>query len=164
MFFPASLALLVGWMIYFTSRQQSTIFLVLLIIGSVVLFFFTRQGLRKAAAANNVVAAAATFNTLSGDEQSQVHGKAIGIIKESGWRSSLEPTFDNDVARFGWYALAMAEVGIKPVCITPGWNFIRNPFIAIAPKDSYIDTALQVAQQAGFNVALDRTRRSIGEI
>lgn len=145
-----------GWYKYFSTDSSSMMLLSLVVIASTVVFLMVRSDYRKAAAANNIVAAAATFGVLDGDQRARIHDHAIQIIKRS-WRGGREPQFATDAARFGWYALAMAELGIEPVCILPSWNFVRNPFIAIAVSDSNIDTALHTARKQGFDVELSRT-------
>jgi len=147
--------LAVGWYVYFTSESPSILFLSGLVLASIVVAFAVREGIRTAAAANNVVAAAATFGTLSHSDQQRVHEQAIEIIKRSGWRRKSEPSsFRDDAVRFGWYALSMAELGIKPVCISSGWQFVRNPFVATTVDNIYMNTALQRAKKEGFDVRL----------
>ncbi len=144
----------VGWYLYLTSDTENTLFLAALVIATIVLAFTVSSGIRTAAAANNVVAAAATFQTLSDSDQQRVHDYAIEIIGRSGWRGRGEPSFRDDAVRFGWYAHSMAELGIRPVCISSGWQAIKNPFVAVSVDSSYISTALQRAKKQGFDVHL----------
>lgn len=144
----------VGWYMYLTSSSPSTIFLVGLVMITIVVAFAVRSGIRTAAAANNVVAAAATFQTLSHSDQQRVHEYAVEIIRRSGWRGQGEPSFRDDAARFGWYALSMAELGIKSVCISSGWQFVQNPFVAVSVDSSYTNAALRRAKKQGFDVRL----------
>ncbi len=146
----------VGWYLYLESDSPNSLFLAALVIATFVLAIAVWMGIRTAAAANNVVAAAATFQTLSHADQQRVHDFAVEIIRRSGWRSQDEPSFRDDAARFGWYALSMAELGIRPVCISSGWQVIQNPFVAVSVNSNYITTALQSAKKQGFDVHLSR--------
>lgn len=78
-----------------------------------------------------------TFNELSASEQHSVEVKAVEIIKQCGW-SQTEVSFDDDVQKFGWYALAMAELRIKPIALLKNWNFVQNPFFAIINGDEQL--------------------------
>lgn len=152
---PLIFLLSIGWYRYFVLKSPSSLFLLFLIVFSTIIAFMVRKGIRKAAAANNIVAAAATFNTLNQSEQQHVHQNTIAIMNRSGIRMREEKLyFRNAAERYGWYALSMAELGIKPVCI--GWQFISNPSIAISINDSLIDTALQKAKKQGFDVRISR--------
>lgn len=124
------LPLAYGWYKYFAGGFSAWL-LVVLVLATVVLLTLMYRDWKKAAAANNVVAAAATYQSLSDPSRTQVHEHAIEIIKRSGWRGSRGPTFDDDVQRFGWYALSMAELGVVPICVIKGWNPVRNPFVAV---------------------------------
>lgn len=146
----------IGWYLYLTSDSPNAIFLASLVIVTVALAIAVWMGIRTAAAANNVVAAAATFQTLSHADQQHVHDFAVEIIRQSGWRSQREPSFQDDAARFGWYALSLAELGIRPVCISHGWQVIKNPFVAVSVNSSYITAALQRAKEQGFDIQLSR--------
>jgi len=146
----------VGWYLYLESDSPNSLFLAALVIATIVLAIAVWMGIRTAAAANNVVAAAATFQTLSHADQQRVHDFAVEIIRRSGWRGQGEPSFRDDAIRFGWYAHSMAELGIRPVCISPGWQVIQNPFVAVSVNSNYITTALQRAKKQGFDVQLSR--------
>ena len=144
----------VGWYLYLTSDSQNTLLLVGLVLATIVVAFAVRSGIRTAAAANNVVAAAATFQTLNHSDQQRVLEHTVEIIRRSGWRGQGEPSFRDDAVRFGWYALSMAELGIKSVCISSGWQFVQNPFVAVSVDSNYINAALQRAKKQGFDVQL----------
>lgn len=149
-----ALPVFAGWYKYMTMPSPSRAYFWVLVICSVVVGFAIRRGIRLSVAANNVVAAAATFQQLNEEEQMRVHDHAIEIIRRSGWRGNEVPTFLHDVARFGWYALSMAELEIQPVCLGPRWHFIRNPFIAINPDSKYIHGAVFGAKKQGYDVTL----------
>ncbi|HRJ95029.1 MAG TPA: hypothetical protein PLJ86_18270 [Candidatus Thiothrix moscowensis] len=144
----------VGWYLYSTSDSQNTLVLVGLVLATVVVAFAVRSGIRAAAAANNVVAAAATFKMLNHSDQQRVHEHTVEIIRRSGWQGQGEPSFRDDAVRFGWYALSMAELGIKSVCISSRWQFVQNPFVAVSVDSSYVNAALQRAKKQGFDVQL----------
>jgi len=146
--------LVLGWIAYFAGRGNAFA-LPLLLLGTILVAFFTRRDWLRAKAANNVVAAAATYASLTEPDKALVHKQAVEIIRRSGWRGSTEPSFPDDCARYGWYALAMAELNIRPVCMA-AWNFIRNPYNAISLDDSNIASSLQLARKSGFDVQISR--------
>jgi hypothetical protein len=132
------------------------VFPVLLILSGLYLLLRFFSGLKRASAANNVVAAIATFATLSEEDQIRVADRTEVIIRSSNWPAGKPVTFPTEVSKWGWYALAMRELGIAPVCLTPSWAVIRNPFTAILVTDSMLDTSLKLAQKAGYSVTLSR--------
>ena len=88
---------------------------------------------KRHAAAMNVVLAKITFEQLAANKQSAVDSKAHEILA----RLMRRPpgTFDTETERFGWYALAMAELGIPPAVDAPKWSHVRNPFFAVCAGD-----------------------------
>jgi hypothetical protein len=88
---------------------------------------------KRHAAAMNVVLAKITFDRLSASEQSAVDTKAHEILARLMRRP---PTaFNTETERYGWYALAMAELLIPPVIEQSRWNHVRNPFFAVFVDD-----------------------------
>jgi hypothetical protein len=84
-------------------------------------------------AANNVILAKHTFSQLSESDRQRVHNHAVEIINRSGGKFTR---FTEETSQYGWYALALAELGIPPAM--PGekdWLYVSNPFIAISPRD-----------------------------
>lgn len=148
-----------GWYSYLTGSAKSTFSLVFIAGFTLIVILRMRFGLQRAAAAGNVVAGKATYEQLGDTEKAKIHNYAIEIIRRSGWRSKIDPTFKNDVERFGWYALSMMELGIKPLPIIPGWMTIKNPWIPI--DDSQLDTALKLARKEGFDVSLSRETKQL---
>jgi hypothetical protein len=47
----------------------------------------------------------------------------------------------DDRARYGFYALAMAELGISPALRGETWQYIKNPFVALDKGDNQIGAA-----------------------
>lgn len=125
------------WLLYIVSESKSTWQLIWLLLCTVWVMWKFNKDIKKIHASDNVVVAQETFNRLSSSEQNAVEAKAIEIIKRCG-RSQSEVTFNNDVAKFGWYALAMAELKIKPIALLKNWNFVQNPFFAIFEGDEYL--------------------------
>jgi hypothetical protein len=145
-----------GWYYYFQSPTAGGWSLAALIVAT--WFALSRLWRFHVAtqAANNVVAAAATFNTLADPSKSEVHQKAMEIIRRSGWRAERDPALEDDAERFGFYALALAELGVPPVCLIKQWNLIRNPFREALNPSYYFATSLQVAERQGYAVSLQR--------
>ncbi len=88
---------------------------------------------RRYSAALNVVLAKVTFERLLPTKQAEVNSKAHEILARLMTRPP--ETFETEVHRFGWYALAMAELGIQPAFEEPRWILIPNPFLAVVPGD-----------------------------
>jgi hypothetical protein len=125
------------WLLYITSSSKTTLQLAFLLLGSVWVIWKFSKDSKKINASDNVVVARETFNQLSVSEQQAVEAKAAEIIKQCGWSQS-EVTFDDDVQKFGWFALAMAELKIKPIALIKNWNFVQNPFFAIIEGDEQL--------------------------
>jgi hypothetical protein len=152
--FVAIPLVLFGWYSYFTGPNRSTFSLVFVSAFTLWVILRIRHGLGRAAAAGNVVAAKATFVQLDEKEQKAVHDYSIEVIRRSGWRSATVPEFRNDVERFGWYALTMMEMGIRPLPIIPAWAVVKNPWFPI--DDSQVETAITLAKKQGFDVSIER--------
>jgi hypothetical protein len=98
--------------------------------------------------------AAATFQTLAASDQIAVERRALDILGQLRRRPD-GPDMMVHEARWGWYALAMGELGIKPVGELSNWNVVRNPLLALRPNDPYVLSTVDRLQQKGYRV--DRT-------
>lgn len=88
---------------------------------------------QRNSAANNVILAKHTISQLLESDRLRVHDRAVEIIDRSGGRFTR---FTEETSQYGWYALALCELGIPPAM--PGekdWLCVRNPYIAISPGD-----------------------------
>ena len=107
-------------------------------VGVVVLLlllkvFFTSK--KQYGAAANVVFAKYTYGKLKKDEQQKVHDRALEMILESG---VAKRGFATEVERYGWYALAMDQLGIpSKVPENPAWFKVDNPYEAL-PAGSFL--------------------------
>lgn len=122
------------WALYFFSDEKTAWKLLSAIACSVFAFIQYKSRIAKIHAAENVVAARKTYPSLETDIQEQVQSQAELIIRRCGW-SQKSVTFENDIQKFGWYALAMMELKITPNCAIPHWNVIKNPWFAIREGD-----------------------------
>ena len=108
-------------------------------------------------AASNIVFAKYTHSKLTGKQQKDVQEKA----KELVLNSNIKMTgFANEVERFGWYALAMNDLGISSkVPENPAWYPVKNPYVAIMP-DSYLIDAVcnSIKQSYGIDVNVSAKR------
>lgn len=145
-----------GWYKYVSSGSTSFWAFALLLLGSVIPILATIRAFKKVLAAQNVVAAAATFQTLSAEQKTRVHDHAIDIVLRGGWRGrgAEGPSFRDDAAKFGWYALAMHEQGIEPITLVKNWNYVKNPFTDVFIEDACIATCIKGAQRQGHQVKL----------
>lgn len=144
-------ALLLAWCIYWLYGGASGWWLALLIVATVFVALKISSGLKRTAAANNLVFAAATFQTLDAAGKAMVEGKVMEIF---GRMNMLPggPNIEVDSARWGWYALAMMELGIPPFKGLPAWNVVPNPFTAIRPSDPYIKSTIERVRELGIDV------------
>jgi hypothetical protein len=154
--------LLLAWYEYF-SRGADGFLLVALVIATAIFVFRLRDSWKQTFAANNVVAAADVFLQMSGEERRRVHDHAIEIIRRCGWSSPNAPDFSLPVVRFGWYALAMAELGAPPRLFDT-WSLVRNPFFAIASTSRELRAALYIAEKKGFNSTLESIADKASEL
>ncbi len=100
--------------------------LVLIII--ILKIYRTKQQHR---AASNVVFAKYTFEKIKKTEQKKVKARAKALVINSNTKLR---GFANEVERYGWYALAMDDLGIRSaVPDNPAWNKVKNPYSAIFP-------------------------------
>lgn len=126
---------------------------VALLVTVAVLAFALRLRTRHRAA-SNVLFAKYTFDQLKKNTQKQVHDTAVGLVKNS---ESKTRGFANDAERYGWYALAMREMGISSqVPENPNWYPVRNPYRAISPSDVLLSSlAAMLSQQYGIQIQLN---------
>lgn len=100
--------------------------LILIIVG--LKLFRTKQQHR---AASNVVFAKYTFEQLKKTDQKRVKERAKALVLGS---STKLRGFANEVERFGWYAIAMNDIGIpSAVPDNPVWHKVKKPYLAIFP-------------------------------
>ena len=133
---------------------------VYILMAVVLMMYFYKKvaaGVKRGLIANNIVAAYATFQTLDEATRQTVVKKVESIIRRSSWPKGEPITFPTDVARWGWYALAMRELAIQPVCLTPSWAIISNPFTAMLTTDTMIDTSIKDAERFGHRIKIDRS-------
>jgi len=140
-----------GWVLYIFGNSQPNWLLILLALAPMILGFRVRSGLRRTAAANNAVFAAATFQTLAPSQQMIVEDRVREILSKLH-RPINGPDMMEHVARWGWYALAMRELGIDPIGELPAWNFVQNPLLALRPNDPYLLTTVERVQKSGLPV------------
>lgn len=106
----------------------------------------------------NIVLAKATYDSLSPERKAQVKAHALAIVNRS-WRGGgfTESNFDNEPHRFGWYALAMAEIGIPPLQnnLGDGWHYVKRPHrYPLKGGSIYEDIVARLKKESGINVSI----------
>ena len=104
----------------------------LIILLGLYIWLKASNWLKRNAAANNVILAKYTFLQLSVTDRERVHAHAVKIINASGGKFTR---FTEETSQYGWYALALAELGIPPALPDQHWCLVRNPYLAIFPRD-----------------------------
>ncbi len=129
---------------------------ILLLVASVFVFVFLLRrnagSNKRADAALNMLLAKHTFSQLSEDEKAGVELRTREIMAQRG----QAPEFQGDVDRYGWYALAMSELGILHQAQGfKGWKAIGNPSTAIAPGDPLLMAAtFLLIKKCGIDVSV----------
>ena len=106
----------------------------LLVIAVLFLWLKWNSKKKKMNLAYNVLLAQFTFYNEDMPTQNLVYEKARSILAERTSKKFADVTFDespNLLVVFGFYALAMRELGIAP--LLPGydvWFEVNNPFLA----------------------------------
>lgn len=105
---------------------------------------------KRADAALNALLAKHAFSRSSPDEQGTIALRARALMAERGHA----PEFRGEVDRYGWYALAMKELGMSPgVKGFKDWKSIGNPSTAIAAGDPLLRTAASLLKsRCGIDV------------
>ena len=126
-----------------------SIFGVLILIIIILKIYRTKQQHR---AASNVVFAKYTFEKMKKEEQKKVKEKAKALVLSSDTKLR---GFANEVERYGWYALAMHDLGIpSAVPDNPVWHSVKNPYTAILPG-SYLIRAVSTYLLSEHNISLN---------
>lgn len=76
-------------------------------------------------AAANIVMATATINTLDKTTRRKVETYAKRMY--SVHQADPDATFDNDMERSAFWALAMGDMGIEPIILYEYWFDVRDP-------------------------------------
>ena len=127
---------------------------VLILIIIILKIVRTKQQHR---AASNVVFAKYTFEQLKKTEQKKVKEKAKELVLASNTKMR---GFANEVERYGWYAMAMSELGIhSAVPENPVWNSVKNPYTAIIPGNYLIRAVSSyLATEQGITVTVSEAK------
>ena len=80
------------------------------------------------------------------------------LYRASGGRLS---EYEGEIDMYGWYALAMNELGIPPaVKDYPSWNIVRNPIMAILPGDPKLaGVSRYIKSQFGIDVSVSHEHK-----
>ncbi len=133
---------------------MSTLGYIAAFIAAVFVFFRIKSGFNKYRAAMNALLAKHTFSVLGPSEQLRVvnQAKQILVAGRAGDGSMLDRAPDRE--KFGFYALAMAELGIQPALPGQEWSLVRNPFVALTNAATQIRTA-QMALERDHGAKID---------
>ena len=105
-------------------------------------------------AASNVLFAKYSWLRLDKQGQQQVHECAVQLATAGGRGTR---GFANEVEQFGWYALAMAELGVvSSVPGNPEWHRVNNPYTVLNPYDPVLGAiAGMMKTEIGVNVSVN---------
>lgn len=126
----------------------------------IVVYFLIRYVLfvKRFSAAMNVILAKYTFSCLSESERLRVERRAEEILHRL-----LKGRFNGywgEVDRFGWFALAMAELGIQPSVNGERWSYVRNPFFAVSFGDRVFSRICEyMKRKHGIEISINREHR-----
>lgn len=139
------------WVFYSLTTPHGALTTYLLITTTVIAAFFFWAGYKRSAAVNNAVLAAATYQNLAPSQQVEVDQQMLSLLVRL--RTPINgPNMMVHTARWGWYALAMRELGIPPMGELPSWNIVRNPLTAIRHDDPYVQSTVERLKGKGYPV------------
>lgn len=115
-------------------------FSILILIGVVLFVLFkAKSSFTKHKAAQNALLAKYTFGTLDSESQKRVVEKTKDILSAGGVRGAGDRVARlGDREKYGFYALAMAELNIPPALSKYDWQFVKNPFVALSAAETQI--------------------------
>ena len=124
---------------------MSTIYFIGLGVVGLLGFIHFKRFSSKFKAAMNALLAKYTFESLDTEiQEAIIVQKKIILMRDGLFRASnveshmLEFT---EKEKFGFYALAMSELGILPALSDYDWYYVRNPFVALLNADHEIKMA-----------------------
>lgn len=124
---------------------------IIAVIGLVVLFR-VKSGFSKYKAAQNALLAKYTFATLDGESQKRVVDRTKDILSAGGINGADRVSHLDDRERYGFYALAMAELNIPPALGGYDWQFVKNPFVALLNAETQIQAAKRQLKSGGIDL------------
>ncbi|MDH5301944.1 MAG: hypothetical protein OEW58_11340 [Gammaproteobacteria bacterium] len=134
------------------------------IVGVVVLSILYKviRTKQQHAAAMNVIFAKYTFEKLSEEKRNLVREVAKDLVLSS---TSKRRGYVNEVERFGWFALAMNELGIASmVPENPLWNKVKNPYTAIKPGNKLFSAICGVLKsEYGIDIEISRSMNTLSK-
>lgn len=116
--------------------------MVLIVIVGIYFIFHVKRHGSRVGAAKNALLAKYTFSHLDSEKQLKVLDRTRHILESGGIRNASERLQNlPQRERYGFYALAMAELGIPPCVGNEAWQYVKNPFVALIRADSHIKAA-----------------------
>jgi len=117
-----------------------TIFIIIAI--GLFVFFKVTSGFKKYKAAQNALLAKFTFEGLNSETQEKIIEQTKSILSSGGSSSSDDRISRlEEKVKYGFYALAMAELHIPPALSGYEWQFIKNPYVALLNAETQIQAA-----------------------
>lgn len=144
--------------------NESLLVALVALLALVFFMFKARSGFKKYRAALNALVAKYTFDNLDNDTKSKVIDRTLDIVPniDSDFnRDSLSEL--RDYERYGFIALAMAELDIPPAVHSFDWQYVKNPFTALIDAGKEIQLAQrQIWKSDGITVDFEEPDSSVG--
>ena len=133
---------------------MNDLLIVILVVTCLVVLFRVKSSFSKYKAALNALLAKYTFETLDPETQRRVVDKMKSILSAGGIRNVKDRALRlDDREKYGFYALAMAELDIPPALNAYDWQLVKNPFVALSNADTPIKAAKrQLSKSDGVEV------------
>ena len=134
---------------------MNTLTIVIAFIVGLFVLLRIKSAFAKYRAAINALLAKHTYQNLDLMSQQKVRVQTQIILFKGGFRDSAHAIEQlEDRERYGFYALAMAELGISPSLSDESWQYIKNPFVALDNAEKQIATA-KIHLQKSHGVEVD---------
>jgi uncharacterized protein YoaH (UPF0181 family) len=132
---------------------------ILLYIGIPILIlllvFRTKRSFSKYRSALNALMAKQVFDNLPLESQQRIIDRTQQIMFLGGSSGHASGVLDLEPrVRYSFFALAMAELNIPPPLPKLGWNYVRNPFVALIGSEKQIRMARMELEKHGIRIEL----------
>src|SRR2546428_11925706 len=111
---------------------MSTLTIIIIVIVGLFVVFKVKSASTKYREALNALLAKYTYQSLDSETQQKVKRQTEKILSAGSFRDAAKELAQlEERERYGFYALAIAEVGVPHSLRGKHWQVIKNPYVAL---------------------------------